>query len=771
MNDPLLDNLNSPQRQAVLATQGPVLVLAGAGSGKTRVLTHRVAHILREGLAGGAAGGTILAVTFTNKAAREMRERIERLIGDDVDAAGLQVGTFHAICARLLRRAAPVLGYPSSFTIYDADDALALLTPLVARYGASGLPPRAARARISGAKNALVSPAALAARARGVEEERLAEIYRAYQDALARAGAWDFDDLLRCAVEALETDATLLARERARFRYVLVDEYQDTNHAQYRFVQLLAGVHRNLCVVGDDDQSIYGFRGADLRNILEFEKDFPETLTIRLEQNYRSTRTILAAAHGVVSRNAGRKLKELWTENPQGDPVEVVLAADDREEAREIAARIASLSDSGEPFGDVAVLYRTNAQSRAIEDALRRARVPHRLVGGIRFYERREVKDALAWLRALDNPRDDLSFKRLLGAPRRGIGAATSAALEERAEREGAPLQAAAASLVAEREAGAGAARPGGVAAALREIGRILERFRERAAREPVSAFLQDLLEESGLLAFHRDSGEPEAAERADNLRELVASAAEFSAGALEPDLGGFLQDVALLSEVDSAEFGGSAATLLTLHNAKGLEFPIVFIAGVEEGLLPFTRGEAPADVEEERRLFYVGLTRARRRVVLSAARRRARYGWAEDSGGLSRFLGEIPQDLLRVNERHGWRSAASASSLAGPAARGAARVRGRGAGGWLAGEGADGLPWRPDGGDGFVPDEQPDYEAGDDLAPRYARGERVRHARFGGGTIVRLSGAGSDFKVVVDFDGEGEKTLVARLARLEREV
>ncbi|MFN2432569.1 MAG: ATP-dependent helicase, partial [Gemmatimonadota bacterium] len=419
--DELLEGLNPEQRRAVLATEGPVLVLAGAGSGKTRVLTHRVAFLLREGL---ARGSSILAVTFTNKAAREMRGRLQRMVGEAA-AAELQVGTFHAFCARFLRRVAPVLGYPPGFTIYDADDALAVLTPLVGRHPAAGLTPREARARISAAKNVLRSPDDFARAAHGPAEARLADVYRAYQDTLARHGAWDFDDLLRCAVEALLADEAVLRRERDRLRYLLVDEYQDTNHAQYRLVQLLAAEHRNLCVVGDDDQSIYAFRGADVRNILEFEKDFPEATVVRLEPNYRSTRTILAAAHGVVSHNAGRKPKELWTRNPQGEPVELVVAQDDREEAREIAARISALAERGSSPGAAAVLYRTNAQSRAIEDALRRARVPHRIVAGIRFYERKEVKDMLSYLRLVQNPRDPMALRRVLNVPPRGIGAKT----------------------------------------------------------------------------------------------------------------------------------------------------------------------------------------------------------------------------------------------------------------------------------------------------------------------------------------------------------
>ena len=768
--DELLDSLNPDQREAVLATEGPVLVLAGAGSGKTRVLTHRVAHILREGLAGGKTGASILAVTFTNKAAREMRERIDRLVGG-IDPASLQVGTFHSICARLLRRVAPLLGYPSAFTIYDTEDSLALITPLVGKHPAAGLTPREALARISSAKNALVAPETFASTAGGLAESRLAEIYLAYQAALSAAGAWDFDDLLRCAVLALGSDPALLARERGRLRYVMVDEYQDTNHAQYRFAQLLAEEHRNLCVVGDDDQSIYAFRGADLRNILEFEKDFPETKTVRLEQNYRSTGTILAAAHGVVSRNAGRKPKRLWTENPTGEAIDLVLAADEREEAREIAERIASLAGSGAGVGAATVLYRTNAQSRAIEEALRRARVPHRIVGGVRFYERREVKDAVAYLRALDNPRDDLSFKRILNTPRRGLGDRALAVLEERAGADGVPLQEAALRVAADGSRGRDRADlelRASATAALRSLLELLERYRERAAVEPASAFLMELLEESGLLAHHRDAPEPEAQERGENLRELVASALEFGGGSTEPDLSRFLQDVALLSEVDSAEFSPEAATLLTLHNAKGLEFPVVFIAGIEEGLLPLSRaGESPADLEEERRLFYVGLTRARSRVILTCARRRARYGWAEDSGGPSRFLADIPPDLLRVEERHGWRvepgrrpswresgdsTAWTAPGRAGGGGR--ARVAGRS----LAGE------------ELLLIDEEPDYDLAQDVAPRYVRGERVRHPRFGTGTITRLSGFGGDLKVAVKFDAEGEKTLVARLARLERE-
>nr|MBA2566079.1 ATP-binding domain-containing protein [Gemmatimonadota bacterium] len=439
------------------------------------------------------------------------------------------------------------------------------------------------------------------------------------------------------------------------------------------------------------------------------------------------------------------------------------------------------LPSEGATFGGAAVLYRTNAQSRALEEALRRARVPHRIVGGIRFYERREVKDAVAYLRALANPRDDLSFKRLLNVPRRGIGARTLALLEERAAAADLPLQVAARQVSG---APAGQSGPGGTdtgegvgalvegarrlpLVALRELAGLLERFGRRAATESAGAFLPDLLEESGLLAFHRDSGEPEAEERAENLHELVASAVEFGGGALEPDLPSFLQDVALLSDVDEAEAGPDAATLLTLHNAKGLEFPVVFIAGLEEGLLPLARGgDAPEDLEEERRLFYVGLTRARRRVVLTCARRRARYGWSEDSGGPSRFLAEIPRDLLHVVERHGWRAGDLAPTFPGPAGRRRPAER-DGAAGRL---GVWRYPatggWRSETG----VDEEPDYEAQSDLAPRFAAGERVQHPRFGSGTIVRVSGAGQDLKVAVEFDAAGQKTLIARLARLERE-
>ncbi|HEY7529116.1 MAG TPA: UvrD-helicase domain-containing protein [Gemmatimonadota bacterium] len=769
--DPILDPLNPAQRAAVLAVEGPVLVLAGAGSGKTRVLTHRVAYLLREGLAGERAGTGVLAVTFTNKAAREMRERIERLV-PGADPRWLQVGTFHSICARLLRRAAPLLGYPPDFTIYDAEDSLAVLNPLVARHGLAGLTPRAVRARISSAKNAMLTPADLEGRARGPVEARIAEIWAAYEDALARSAAWDFDDLLRSAVAALETSPALLARERRRFGHVLVDEYQDTNRAQYRFVRLLAEEHRNLCVVGDDDQSIYAFRGADPRNILELERDFPETRTVRLEQNYRSTRTILDVAHGVVSRNAGRKPKRLWTENPAGAAVELRIAPDEREEAQDLAERILALRDEGGSAGDAAVLYRTNAQSRAIEDALRRARIPYRLVGGIRFYERREVKDALAWMRAIANPRDDLSFRRLLGAPRRGIGGKTVEALAARAAELRVSLQEAAATEGGEagRSAPAGAAGGGarvsaaGRAArggALREVAALLARFRDRASREPVAGFVGDLLEESGLLAWHGESGEPEAEDRVENLRELIASAREAETSG-RGDLASFLEEIALLSEVDDAEFGPGAATLLTLHNAKGLEFPTVFIAGVEEGLLPLARaGEEPDDVEEERRLFYVGLTRARERVVLSCARRRARWGASEDAGGPSRFLADIPRELLAVRERRGWRSPGGPSTFE-RASHDTFERRGNG-GGRGGGEGAR---------DGFIPDEDVDYASVSDLAPRFTSGERVRHPRFGAGTIRRVTGLGSDLKVTVAFDDDddGERTLVARLARLERE-
>ncbi|MBA3583552.1 MAG: UvrD-helicase domain-containing protein, partial [Gemmatimonadetes bacterium] len=615
----LLADLNPAQREAVEHGPGPLLVLAGAGSGKTRVLTHRVAYMIE---AHGVEPSHILAVTFTNKAAGEMRERIVRLLAERTDGIqGLWIGTFHSVCARILRRIADRLDYPRAFTIYDAADTLQILRGVmdamswsIGAVDAFGL-----RRRISDAKNLLLSPDEYAAIHQGHVEDAVAAAYRRYQAALRANKAFDFDDLLMQTVVALRDDERLLASFRRHLRHVLVDEYQDTNHAQYRLVRLLTAEHRSITVVGDDDQSIYGWRGADITNILSFEDDYPEAIAIRLEQNYRSTRTILDAAHAIVEKNRERKPKKLWTEREGGEPLHVYGAADAESEARWVARTIQALGREGGAAGGVAVLYRTNSQSRALEEGLIKRGIPYIIVGGTRFYERQEIKDAMAYLRLLANPADDWSATRVLGVPKRGIGPVTLQALEAIANERGVPLSAAIGDPAVVLQASAPAAAG---LAALRET---LDVFAARAAVEPAGVWAAEYLERTGLFAHYRDLNDPRREDRLENLHELVAGVQAFSAERAVPegegDLAAFLEEVSLLTDIDQAAMGGGVVTLMTLHNAKGLEFPVVFLSGVEEGLFPLGRAiESPREYEEERRLFYVGLTRARDRVLLSYA-------------------------------------------------------------------------------------------------------------------------------------------------------
>jgi ATP-dependent DNA helicase UvrD/PcrA len=722
----LLAGLNPVQREAVLHVDGPLLVLAGAGSGKTRVIAHRIAYLVARGV----DPRRILAVTFTNKAAGEMAQRVAAIVGGRPGGGRPPlVATFHATCARVLRAEIHHLGYPRSFVIYDENDRLALVRECYKELGLDErvLAPAAAVARISRAKNQLLGPEAVGEAARGSREADVARLYARYADRLKALGAVDFDDLLGLTVELFAQHPEVLNHYRELWRYVLVDEYQDTNAAQYRLLRQLTAIHRNLCVVGDPDQSIYRFRGADLRNILDFERDFPGCRVVRLEQNYRSTGRILEIAGAVIAHNQARKEKSLWTENAPGEAARLFRARDETEEALWVARTVAELRAEGVALDGVAVLYRTNAQSRVLEDAFRMAGVPYHIVGSVRFYERREIKDALAYLRLVTNPADDLAFRRALGSPPRGIGRTTLGRLEEIAAAAGTPLLAAAAR--ASEEIGGRTSR------ALREFVRLMERLAAAAATAgPLGELVEAIVDGSGLRDALRREGTAEAESRLENLAELVVAAEEFAARPEGGDLGGFLDSVALIADVDELQDARPGVTLMTLHSAKGLEFPAVFLTGLEEGVFPHGRAlDDDEGVEEERRLAYVGLTRAKERLFLSYAAERRLGGYA----GLrepSRFLLEMPAGAVtQIGGRRG-----------------------------------DGSPARPAAWPGRV--SEPMSDPGPDPADEYPLrvGARVRHADWGDGILTGIQKDGADVVVTVNFAAVGRKRLLLKYAPLE---
>jgi DNA helicase-2/ATP-dependent DNA helicase PcrA len=756
-----LASLNPEQRDAVLHTNGPLLILAGAGSGKTRVITCRIAHLIQGGH---AKPGEILAVTFTNKAADEMRARVEELVGED--CRDVWLSTFHSLSARLLRREAPAINLSRDFVIYDSSDQLSVVKQAIKALGIDDklIPPRAALARISQAKNRMESPAQMFESDWSVRDKEIRRIYEAYTRALTEAGALDFDDLLLKTVELVETSERARTYYSHKFRHVMVDEYQDTNRPQYLLIRRLSEVHRNLCVVGDPDQSIYRWRGADLRNILDFERDFPDALIVKLEQNYRSTQMILDAATAVISRNLNRKDKRLWTDRSGGDRILYVRAGDEIEEADFITRTVRDRGGRG--AGMAAVLYRTNAQSRAIEDALMREGVGYRIIGGVRFYERKEIKDALAYLRLLINPHDDVSFRRVVNVPARGIGKGViesleGMALDDDADRAQTPLLAAGEeSSPAPRSMWARTIaaldrrlplQPRAVAA-LRGFRDLIVSLSSEAGSHGVATTLSLVLERSGYLQALRDEHSEEAQGRVENLMELVSAAREYEAREAEPTLGGFVDRLSLLSEADEAEGAADARVwMMTMHAAKGLEFPFVFVAGMEEGLFPHSRSTMDEDeVEEERRLFYVCLTRARERLVLTSAARRRVFGEYQATEP-SRFLSEIPAELMDRVEPVAAPSRFQAGSryeLRNPYGRGgAARTR----------------PRDEAAGPTFA------YEDEDQTATHGVRlGMRVRHRQFGVGTVVGVEDQGDDLKVTVRFNAVGVKKLVARYAGLE---
>jgi ATP-dependent DNA helicase UvrD/PcrA len=715
----LLAGLNPPQREAVEHGEGPLLVLAGAGSGKTRVLTHRIAYLLATGA---ARPGEILAITFTNRAAAEMRERVGQLVGRSVRA--MWVTTFHSACARMLRADAERLGYSRGFTIYDEADSLRMLKRCLTELGVDPkrFPPRAIRARISGAKNQLVDPAAYAETQGSVFEEVVAEAYPLYEKRMLEANAMDFDDLLVRTVNALELFEEVRERWRRTFRHVLVDEYQDTNHAQYRLLQLLASEHGNLMVVGDEDQSIYGFRHADVRNILDFDRDFPDAAVVKLEQNYRSTQTILSAANAVVENNRERRPKRLWTEDEGGEPVRLEELTDEHEEARWVAAEIERLGEEhGIGRAEVAVFYRTNAMSRVLEDTLNRFDVPYQVIGGTKFYERAEIKDAVAYLSLLANPADQVSFSRVVNSPRRGIGNTSQARLASYANTAGLTIWE-----VMERVEEV----PGMGAAAIKAVGRFYETMDLLRARvdaaEPVAELLAAVLSETGYIEALEAERTVEAEGRVENLEALREGAAEFDLE-LEregesdvPPLQAYLQQISLYSDQDALTEERELVTLMTLHNAKGLEYDTVFVVGCEDGAFPHMRALEEGGEEEERRLCYVAITRARRRLYMTWARERRLFGRAEHNLP-SRFIDELPEELV---ERH-QKVASGGMSWGAPAAGGAQPLD---------------------------PGPALELQAGDDVVHASFGEGVVTGVEPGGVVVVRFAGDGSERKLMADY-------------------
>jgi DNA helicase-2/ATP-dependent DNA helicase PcrA len=663
--DALLEGLNEPQRDAVTHGEGPLLILAGAGSGKTRVLTHRIAYLLRTGQ---ARADEILAITFTNKAAQEMRERVELLVGRATRA--MWVMTFHSACARMLRADAHRLGYTRQFTIYDGADSRRLIKKCLDDLDVDikRFTPRAMQSQISDAKNKLRSAEDYRQLVGSFFEQTVADVYEHYERELHRMNAMDFDDLLVRAVNLLELFQEVRDRYTKAFRWILVDEYQDTNHAQYRWLQLLSSEHRNLAVVGDDDQSVYGFRGADIKNILEFEDTFVDAHVVKLEQNYRSTQTILSAANAVVAHNRGRKRKALWTEIGEGDPIRVRELADEHAEARFVAAEIERMVDEGVSRNEIAVFYRTNAQSRVLEDMLVRAQIGYQVIGGTKFYERAEIRDAIAYLTFIVNPQDAGAFTRIANSPRRGLGQTSLSRVLSHADTMGIAVWEAAEAPDRVPALGTAAQK------ALHRFMSTMERLRERVeSGAQVGEVLQETLGETGYIDALQAERTIEAQGRIENLEELVQVAREYDATADEGgSLAEFLQQISLLADADNLRDDEGLVTLMTLHNAKGLEFPIVFILGMEDGVFPHSRALDEGDVEEERRLAYVGITRAMRDLTLTSARRRNAFG-ANSFGVRSRFIDEIPQELtdqaaraaagLPTGRVASWSGAAAASA------------------------------------------------------------------------------------------------------------
>ena len=739
----LMQGLNEPQQRAVACLQGPLLIVAGAGSGKTRVLTFRIANLLEHGV----PPYRILAITFTNKAAREMRERVDALIGDA--AQDVWLSTFHSFCARFLRMELEHYGrYAKNFVIYDAADSKGLIRECLKELNIDEkhTAPGAVQAHISDAKNHLLDVAAFTAQATDFFAEQVAKIYALYQSKLQENNALDFDDLLMLTVELLTKNEELRTKYQKKFQYILVDEYQDTNGAQYAITKLLAAEHRNICVVGDADQSIYGWRGADMRNIMNFEKDYPEATVILLEQNYRSTKNILAAANAVIENNLTRKKKELWTDNPTGDRITIYEGATEKNEASYIVREVERLHTMFHvKYGDIAVLYRTNAQSRNIEEAFYATGVPYAMVGSVRFYDRREIKDIIAYLRVIYNPRDTLSLLRIINVPRRGLGPTSIARMMETAEEYRISLfevitDAQLLSMIPKLSAK--------VKLALEDFAAMVFTFMGQLGTRPIHEIVEDVIETSGYAAALEEEKKEDNRDRLENLREFISVAKNFDDGAAEGEngLADFLAQIALISDVDQTEQSDGTVTLMTFHAAKGLEFPAVFMAGMEEGLFPHSRTLLDdTEIEEERRTCYVGITRAERRLYLTYARQRTIYGRTEMSRP-SRFLAEIPEELVEHKEADFF----SGTDLRAPSniwsERSTRTERKR-----------------------YMPPPQHTAADGSVIRPdalaAFQAGDAVRHSKWGDGRIVAISGSGEDAELSIAFPGEGIKKFVQKYA------
>ena len=741
----IYDTLNEQQKEAVLHTEGPLLILAGAGSGKTRVLTHRIAYLIEEK---GVNPWNILAITFTNKAAGEMRERVDNLVG--FGSESIWVSTFHSMCVRILRRHIDLLGFDTNFTIYDTDDQKTLMKDIckLLQIDTKLFRERSLLAAISQAKNELVTPEEFRIQAQGdFSRQKIASVYEEYEKQMRANNALDFDDLLVKAVQLFQTQADVLDYYQERFRYIMVDEYQDTNTVQFELVRLLSAKYRNLCVVGDDDQSIYKFRGANIRNILDFEQVFPDAKVIKLEQNYRSTSNILNAANAVIRHNHGRKDKTLWTDNGEGDKINVRQFDTAFDEAEYIVGDIRERVESWKAaYNDHAILYRTNAQSRMFEEKFVTANIPYKIVGGINFYARREIKDLLAYLKTIDNGRDDLAVRRIINVPKRGIGLTSINRVQEYASGREIGFYEALRAVDLIPNIGRGASK-------LESFVALIEHFKTDAKELTISELMQEILEETGYIESLKEEGSEEAESRIENIDELISKITAYEETCEDRDepatLNGFLEEVALVADIDSLDESNDYVVLMTLHSAKGLEFPHVYLAGMEDGIFPSymtITADDPEEVEEERRLCYVGITRAEEELTLTYARRRMIRGETQYNK-MSRFLKEIPMELLSTGavfqkpEPEEERKP-SAYQQARQAFRAKAFVQ----------PGAARSFGSPKG-------EGPGYQVGD----------RVRHVKFGEGTVTAMVEGGRDYEVTVDFDGPGTKKMFAAFAKLQK--
>ncbi len=764
----LLDALNEPQRQAVMATDGPLLILAGAGSGKTRVLTHRTAYLIEEC---GVNPYNIMAITFTNKAAGEMRERIDQMVG--YGSESIWVCTFHSTCVRILRRYIDRLGFGTNFTIYDSDDQKTLMKDICKRLeiDTKMYKEKMFLSAISSAKDELIDPIEYETRAAGdYVKRKQAQVYREYQQALKQNNALDFDDLIMKTVELFKLDKEVLASYQDRFRYIMVDEYQDTNTAQFELIRLLALKYQNLCVVGDDDQSIYKFRGANIYNILNFEHHFPDATVIKLEQNYRSTQNILDAANAVIANNQGRKEKRLWTDNGAGDKITFEQLDTAAEEADFVARDIARRVRKGEyQYKDCAILYRTNAQSRLFEERFITANIPYKIFGGVNFYARKEVKDLLAYLKTIDNGQDDLAVRRIINIPKRGIGAASINKVALYAQEQ--EISFYDALCVAEQVPGLGKA-----AAKIRPFVLFIQSMKAKAKLLSVADLLQEVIETTGYVRELEAEGTDEAEARIENIDELISKAVDYAEGEEAPTLNGFLENVALVADIDSFDENSDYVVLMTLHSAKGLEFPNVYLAGLEDGLFPsymsITSDNSQAEIEEERRLAYVGITRAKKNLTITSARVRMVRGQTQ-YGKVSRFVREIPPELLsgKIYEPKTKEEPIEQSTF--QKARKAFRTVPSYGGSGYGKEVGEGYGSTFHSSKATKPvytkvENQRDFgSAGGTLS--YQVGDRVRHIKFGDGEVMAIVSGGRDYEVTVDFDKAGTKKMFASFAKLKK--